>query len=91
MREFIIILAVILVLLALTAVKYRKQIAGLIGVARMLKEAKDAVRQNSFRGEDARSVQLVNCSECGVWVPQDKAIKAGNGFICSEHPAETRV
>lgn len=91
MREFIIILAVILVLLALTAVKYRKHIASLIGLARMLKEAKDAVRQNSFRGEDARSVQLVNCSECGVWVPQDKARKAGKGFRCSEHRAQTRV
>lgn len=92
MREFIIIFAVILVLLALTAVKYRKQIAGLIGVARMLKDAKDAVRQNSIRGEDPRSVQLVNCAKCGIWVPQDKAIRIRDGyFYCSDECVKTGV
>lgn len=92
MREILIILAVILVLLALTAVKYRKQIAGLIGVAKMLKEAKDAVSQNSIQGDEARSAQLVNCAKCGVWVPQDKAIKIRDGyFFCSDECVKTRV
>lgn len=92
MREILIILAVIFVLLALTAIKYRKQIAGLIGVARMLKDAKDAVGQNAIRGEDARSVQLVNCAKCGVWVPQDKALKIRDGyFYCSDECTKTRV
>lgn len=92
MREILIILAVILVLLALTAVKYRKQIASLIGVARMLKEAKDSVRQNTIRGEDTRSVSLVNCAKCGVWVPQDKAIKIRDGYyLCSNESVKTRV
>ncbi len=89
MKEIPIILIVILVLLALTAIKYRKQIASLIGVARMLKDAKDAVRQNTIRGEDARSMQLVNCVKCGVWVPQDKAIKIRDGhFYCSNECTE---
>lgn len=92
MREILIILVVVIVLLALTAVKYRKQIAGLIGVARMLKDAKDAVGQNSIRAEDARSVQLVNCAKCGVWVPQDKAMKIRDGyFYCSDECVKTRV
>lgn len=92
MREFIVVLIVILLLLALTAVKYRKQIGGLIGVAKMLKDAKDAVRKNSIRGEESPSVQLVNCAKCGVWVPQDKAIKIRDGyFYCSDECVKTRV
>ena len=40
MRDAIFILFVIFVLFGLTALRYRKQIAGMIGVARMIKDAK---------------------------------------------------
>ena len=82
MREGFFILLVILVLLGLTAVRYRKQIAGMIGLARALKDAKDAGVQERTTSEHA-SVQLVNCSKCGVWVPQDKALRRGETFICT--------
>lgn len=92
MRELLIILVVIMVLLVLTAVKYRKQIAALIGVARMLKDTKDAVRQTAIQGEESRSVQLVNCAKCGIWVPQDKALNIRDGFFyCSDECVKTRV
>ena len=85
MREFILILIVILVLLALTAIRYRQTIAGILGVAKMLKEAKDAASGTKAVGGEKPSVQLVNCAKCGVWVPQNKAIKRGEGFFyCSE-------
>jgi len=85
MREFVFILLVILVLLALTAIRYRKTIAGILGVAKMLKEAKDSASGVKAVGGQKPSVQLVNCSKCGVWVPQNKAIKRGEGFFyCSE-------
>ncbi len=92
MRELFFILLVILVLLALTAVRYRKQIAGMIGLAKMLKEAKDAATPGSaLRGEKG-SVQLVNCAACGVWVPQNKAIKKQEGFFyCSNECSRTAV
>ena len=86
MKEALVILAVILVLLALTAVRYRKQIAGIIGVARMLRDAKRSVegsRPDLPQG-NAASVQLVNCSKCGVWVPESKARKVGNTYYCSD-------
>lgn len=85
MRELFFILIVILLLLALTAIRYRKQIAGMIGLARMLKEAKAAAGDpRSMKGEQA-SVHLVSCSKCGVWIPQSKAIKLGTDFFyCSE-------
>lgn len=84
-REFIFILIVILVLLALTAIRYRKGIAGMIGVAKMLKEAKKTASGARAVSGEKPSVQLVNCAKCGVWVPQNKAIKRGEGFFyCSE-------
>lgn len=83
MREFIFILVVILVLLGLTAIRYRKTIAGMIGVAKMINEAKNAAAGNTIGAKPA-SVQLVNCAKCGVWVPQNKAIREREGiFYCS--------
>ena len=85
MRELFFILIVIFVLLALTAIKYRKTIAGMIGVAKMLREAKEAASGAKAVSGEKPSVQLVNCAKCGVWVPQSKAIKRGEGFFyCSE-------
>lgn len=86
MREAFFILFVVAVLLGLTAIRYRKQIAGMIGFARMLKEAKQAVTQGtaSSPGNDGKSIPLVNCSKCGVWVPQNKARMVGEVFFCSD-------
>lgn len=91
MRETLFILFVILVLLGLTAIRYRKTIAGLLGVAKMLREAKDAAQGNTI-GDKPASVQLVNCAKCGVWVPQHKAIRQREGvFYCSTTCQKTAV
>ena len=85
MKEAFFILFVVMLLAALTAVRYRKQISGMIGLAKVLKEAKDNVGlSRSIRGEKQVSVQLVNCAKCGVWVPQNKARKSGDLFFCSD-------
>jgi hypothetical protein len=86
MREAIFILFVVFVLLGITAMRYRKQIAGMIGFARMLKEAKQNVAQgsNNIQGDTGKSIPLVNCTKCGVWVPQNKARKVGDLFFCSD-------
>jgi hypothetical protein len=89
MKEALFILVVVFVLAALTAVRYRKQISGMIGFARMLKEAKQNITQGSttrLRPEE-KGIPLVNCSKCGVWIPQSKAIKIGDVFVCTEHSA----
>lgn len=86
MREAFFILLVLLVILALTAIRYRKQIAGMIGMARMLKQAKRAAaeRSRSFPGDGEKNNPLVNCSKCSIWVPQNRAVKFRDGFICSD-------
>ena len=91
MREALFIFLVVFVLLALTAVRYRKQIAGMIGFARMLKEAKQSISQGSPRiqSPSGKSIPLVNCSKCGVWVPQNKAMKIGDVYYCSDECLKT--
>ena len=86
MKEALVILAVLAVLLALTAVRYRKQIATVIGLARMLRDAKRSVQglRPDLTADTSNSVQLVNCSKCGVWVPRSKARKVGELFYCSD-------
>lgn len=86
MKETIFILFVILVLLGLTALRYRKQIAGMIGLAQMLKETTKAMSQGAgkIRGDSGKSIPLVNCSRCSVWVPQNKARRIGEVFYCSD-------
>ncbi len=86
MKEVLVILAVIAVMLILTAVRYRKQIAGVVGIARMLRDATRSVEgmRQDLPGDSARSVQLVNCIKCGVWVPQANARKVGDVFYCSD-------
>lgn len=87
MREALFILIVILVLLGWTAFRYRKTIAGILGVAKMLKEVKNGaigVSSQSKQRERAVSSVLVNCAKCGVWVPQTRARRVGQEFYCSE-------
>jgi hypothetical protein len=86
MKEGFFILLVVFILAALTAVKYRKQIAGMIGFARMLKDARQNIAQGTtnIRPKAEKSVALVNCAKCGVWVPQNKARKLGDLFFCSD-------
>jgi len=96
MREAFFILLILFIILALTAIRYRKQIAGIIGFARMLKDAKNSVGDVSkrFPGDSKKSIALVNCAKCGVWVPQDKARKLGGVMFCSDkclQNAEARV
>ena len=83
MKDAVFILFVVLVLSGLTALRYRKQIAGMIGVARMLRESKQSVGQGQGSFTD-KSIPLVNCSKCGVWVPQNKSRKVGDVFFCSD-------
>jgi hypothetical protein len=86
MREFLVVLIVIIGLLALTAYKYRRQISMLIGFSRMIREARSgAAASREPRSINAEPKELVNCTACGTWVPQDRAIKFdARTFYCSK-------
>lgn len=86
MKEALVILFVIAILLALTAVRYRKQIAGVIHIWRSLKSAREQIRKQNptVKEEPATLGNLVNCAKCGTWVPEQKAISLRGGvFYCS--------
>ncbi len=98
MKEAIFILIVFAVILALTAVRYRKQIAGVLHIWRTLKSVRNQVKQGSEtakRDESIPAGALVNCAKCGKWVPENGAISLRGGtFYCStaclEKTANTR-
>ena len=85
MREAFIILLVIGLLLALTAVRYRKQILAAYRFWRLLRDA----QQNNLRSQmpepaESDSGPLVNCAKCGKWVTESRSIRLGTRtFYCS--------
>jgi hypothetical protein len=86
--KFLFILLLILIILAMIAVRYRKQINSLIATARFLKEAKDAAQSAQLgrtgTPQPTRSaIRLINCSKCGVWVPEDKALERAGQVYCA--------
>ncbi|MEP6946599.1 MAG: hypothetical protein ABJA02_11840 [Acidobacteriota bacterium] len=94
MKEFAFILVVLLVLLAVTAIRYRKQINSAIGFVRMIRDAAAPGRSNRSIGQPpARSVsELVNCAGCGTWVPRDRAIRFdAKTFYCSKQCVKVAI
>ena len=86
MKEALVILVVLAVILALTAVRYRRQIAGVIQIWRTLKSARQQIKKQSgsVKEEPVSAGRLVNCAKCGTWVPEGKAINLRGGiFYCS--------
>ncbi len=93
MKEVVFILIVIGVILALTAIRYRRQIAAMLHIWRSLKAMRGQMKEKQVRPEDATSAgPLVNCAKCGTWVPEQRAIKLRGGtFYCSSTCLETAV
>ena len=94
MKEALVILLVLAVILVLTAVRYRRQIAGMIQIWRSLKAMRQQIKQKQRRGdvepEQVPAGKLVNCSGCGTWVPESRAIGLRGGtFYCSSACLET--
>lgn len=78
MREALIILAVIAVLIALTAFKYRRQIGAVIEVWRTLKKLQGVRKDPAEVGARREAAgPLVSCARCKAWVPEEKAIRLG--------------
>lgn len=87
MKEALVILAIMGVLVILTAVRYRRQIAAGIEIWRSMKAVRDRLNQQSGKKVEAKPVdsgKLVNCAKCGTWVPEQRAITLRDGTsFCS--------
>ena len=91
MREAFVILIVLAVLVGLTAIRYRKQIAAMMHIWRSLKSMRQQAAQRQVQPEKPEDLgPLVNCSKCGTWVPEQRGIKLRGGtFYCSSNCLET--
>lgn len=87
MREAFFILLIVVLIFALTAFRYRKHILSVYQVWKMLKQARIQNAQNRDSIDDVNEAAigpLVNCTKCGTWVPESRAIKLGaRMFYCS--------
>ena len=95
MREAIFVLVVIAVLFALTAVRYRKQLAAGFQIWKMLREARQRaadLRRPDAEAEPVSAGPLVNCVKCRTWVPENKAIRLNsNTYFCSRECLEANT
>lgn len=95
MREIIFILLIILVLTALTAWRYRRQILVGVNIWREFKKMQSNVQDQTSKPIDVpknSNGQLVRCSKCGTWVPENTAVKlAANVFYCTTDCMERSV
>lgn len=84
MKEAIFIIVLILIVLGLTALRYRKQIASMIGMARLLREAKKGMSAGPALGRPAEKVGvLAHCETCGVNFPEERMMRIKGKRYCS--------
>ena len=93
MKEVLFILFVLAVIVVLTAIRYRRQIAGMIQIWRTLQSVRQKVKESRGAPDEvapAGSGPLVNCARCGTWVPEGRSINLRGGiFYCSTACLET--
>ena len=91
--KYLFVLGVMMFFAMMIAVRYRKQINAAIQVARMLRDAREGVKEiqpTSARREPMASAALVKCSGCGTWVPENRAKRLRTGdFFCSDECIRT--
>jgi len=86
MKEALFILAVLLVLAALTAYRYRRQISAILEFIHQVKNIREGIRKAPDQNpeEPISKGPLVHCQKCGSWVPEERAIRLGpTAIFCS--------
>ena len=92
MKEALFILAVLLVLAALTAYRYRRQISAVLEFIHQVKAIREGIKKPRERiaEEPVSKGPLVNCQKCGSWVPEKRAIRLGRtAMFCSSQCLES--
>ena len=92
--KYLFVLAVVIFFAMLIAVRYRKQINAAIQVARMLRDAREGVKEiqpASSRRDPMAAASLVKCAGCGTWVPENRAKRLRTGdLFCSDECIRSR-
>lgn len=92
MREAAFILFVMILLLGLTALRYRKQIAALLSFGKMLSDAREQGKAMRSPDPGVTKDELVACSRCGTWSPKSTAIRfSSTTYYCSNECVKAAV
>ena len=89
MREALFILVILLVLAALTLYRYRRQVGVGVQIWRALRKMRSDHKKSIERPVETPMGPLVNCTRCGTWTPEGKAIRLGGANYCSAKCVET--
>ncbi len=93
--KWLILLLLFLVLAAIIAMRYRRQLQTGLYVWRMFRKMRQVGKTESRQVETKnteRDVPLVRCAKCGIWIPKNKALNLrSKNFYCSTNCIETAV
>lgn len=91
MIKFLFLLFLVITLLGIVALRFRRQILTAVEIWEGVKKPKRDERLIDQK-ENSNSVPLIKCAKCEVWIPQTSAIKLNsNVFFCSRNCMENIV
>lgn len=93
--KWIILTFLIFLLVVLAVNRYRKQINGAIRFWKMLQNdlpQEKVAEKKIVEKEDKKEFQLIKCSACGTWIPQNNAINLNSKiYVCTADCMEKAV
>ncbi len=95
--KWLIILGLLAVLMIFVVVKFRKHIQTGIYVLKMFRKMRQMSKPQAQEKQietpiNSSDVQLVRCTKCGSWIPQNTALKLSkNTYYCSSKCLEAAV
>lgn len=91
--KWLVILLLFLVLAAMIAYRFRRQINFGLEIYRMFRQLRSQSKPQEKRIEKAaEKVPLVRCARCGTWAPQNKALNLrSKTFYCTASCMEEAV
>jgi hypothetical protein len=94
--KWIIILILFAVLLAIIAMRFRRQIVAGIEIAKMLRQVRRQLKAQTEKQirppAVKKNVELVRCARCGKWISETSALNLrSKTFYCSTRCMEQAV
>jgi hypothetical protein len=87
MTKALIILLAVALLVVLTAIRYRRQIVGLISFYRQVKAIRAGISvkgKDAILNDDRTGIRLLKCARCGKWIPKNESRDLGGQTVCSQ-------
>ena len=90
--KLLVILVILFFVVALIAIRYRRQIAMGIRILKMFRQMQQVGKTTEKKTEklkNSKDTQLVRCERCGKWTPQQEAMNLrSKTFYCSSKCVE---